>query len=198
DGGLMGSVPAAALDPIFYEHHANIDRLYECWLKVNEPARLPSNPTDLNAQFSFVDADGSTVTRRVGDMLKLSQLDYTYAAGGGCPAAPLVAAAEGVSMQGTSASGAMPLSASSEKSIATAGQTKLERGVTTVPLTVAPSGLQSLSGTAEPLAGRRVNLVIDGLKYDASPGTLYNVYLVKGSNRDQVRVINFFNFNLPL
>jgi hypothetical protein len=64
-------------------------------------------------------------------------------------------------------------------------------------MTVAPSGMQSLSGTAEPLAGRRVNLVIDGLKYDAPPGTLYNVYLVKGSNRDQIGVINFFNFSLP-
>jgi len=195
--GLMGSVPVAALDPIFYAHHANIDRLYECWLQVNEPARLPNDPAHLNTQFSFIDADGSTATRRVSDMLRLSQLGYSYAAGGGCPAAHLVAAVEEVSMQAANTGGATSAAAPSEKAIASVGQTRLERGVTTVPMAVAPSGMQSLSATAEPLAGRHVRLVIDGLKYDAAPGTLYNVYLVKGSTREQVGVINFFNFTAP-
>jgi Polyphenol oxidase middle domain/Common central domain of tyrosinase len=90
----------AALDPVFYAHHTNIDRLYECWLKVNEPARLPTDPGHLNTQFSFIDADGSTATRRVSDMLRLSRLGYAYAVGGGCPAAALVAQAEGVTKQG--------------------------------------------------------------------------------------------------
>jgi tyrosinase len=30
--GIMGSVPAAALDPIFYLHHANIDRMWSAWI----------------------------------------------------------------------------------------------------------------------------------------------------------------------
>src|SRR5439155_24743032 len=106
--GLMGSVPVSALDPVFYAHHTNIDRLYECWLKVNEPARLPSDATHLNTQFSFVDADGSTPLRRVSDMLTLAQLGYSYAVGGDCPAAPLVAVAEGATMQGTNMSNANP------------------------------------------------------------------------------------------
>src|SRR5260370_28928564 len=83
--GLMGSVPAAALDPIFYAHHTNIDRLYECWLQGDEPGRLPSNATQLNTVFTFVDADGSTVDRRVRDMLTTTQLGYTYVAARGCP-----------------------------------------------------------------------------------------------------------------
>lgn len=197
--GLMGSVPVSALDPIFYAHHTNIDRLYECWLKVNEPARLPSDSGHLNTQFSFIDSDGSTATRKVSDMLRLSQLGYAYASGGGCPAGALVAEAEGVSMQGTSMSDASGVSASaaSEKAIATVGATRLERGVTTVPMNVAPAAMQSLSATAEPLAGRRVRLVIDGLKFDSAPGTLYNVYMVKGGQREQVGIINFFNFTAP-
>ena len=195
--GLMGSVPAAALDPVFYAHHANIDRLYECWLNVNESGRLPNDPTLLNTQFSFVDADGSTVTRRVSDMLRLSQLNYSYAAGGGCPAAPRIAAVEGVSMQRSDAGGVTPAAAPNERAVASVGQTRLERGVTTVPMTVAPAAVQSLSATAEPLAGRQVHLVIDGLKFDEAPGTLYNVYLVKGSAREQVGLINFFNFSAP-
>jgi hypothetical protein len=55
--GLMGAVPASALDPIFYAHHANIDRLYECWLRIDEAARLPTDPAHLATQYTFADAD---------------------------------------------------------------------------------------------------------------------------------------------
>jgi hypothetical protein len=190
--GLMGSVPVSALDPIFYAHHTNIDRLYECWLKVNEPARLPSDATHLNTQFSFVDADGSTPMRRVSDMLRLSQLGYSYAVGGDCPAAIMVAAAEGMSMSDVSRA-----AATSERAIASVGETRLERGVTTVPMSVAPAAAQNLSATAMPSSERRVLLVVEGVKFDAAPGTLYNVSLAKDGAREQVGVINFFNFTAP-
>jgi hypothetical protein len=190
--GLMGSVPVSALDPIFYTHHTNIDRLYECWLKVNEPARLPSDAGHLNTQFSFVDADGSTPMRRVSDMLRLSQLGYSYAVGGDCPAAALVAAAEGASMSDVSRA-----AATSERAIASVGETRLERGVTTVPMSVSPAAAQNLSATAVPSSGRRVLLVVEGVKFDAAPGTLYNVSLAKDGAREQVGVINFFNFTAP-
>jgi tyrosinase len=34
-GGLMGEVPLSARDPIFWLHHANIDRLWEVWRKLD-------------------------------------------------------------------------------------------------------------------------------------------------------------------
>src|SRR5262249_31255448 len=188
--GLMGSVPVSALDPIFYAHHTNIDRLYECWLKVNATARLPSNATHLNTQFTFVDADGSTPLRRVSDMLRLSQLGYSYAAGGACPAAGVAVAAGGATMADSSQA-----AAASGRAIASTGETRLERGVTTVPMSVSTTATESL---AAPSAGRRVHLVIEGLKFDAAPGTLYNVYVVNDAGtREQVGVINFFNFTAP-
>jgi hypothetical protein len=189
--GLMGSVPVSALDPVFYAHHTNIDRLYECWLMVNEPARLPNDASHLNMQFSFVDADGSTPLRRVSDMLRLSQLEYSYAAGGDCPTTTVVAA------QGANMNDASRAAATSERPIASVGETRLERGVTTVPMTVSPAAAESLSATVAPSAGRRVLLIIDGVKFDAAPGTLYNVYVVKDDAREQVGVINFFNFTAP-
>src|SRR5690242_10333918 len=82
--GYMGYVPSAGNDPIFYSHHANIDRLYECWLKVDPAQRLPSGST-LTASFSFIDGAGNLVTRIVGDMLTTQQLNYGYTAGSGCP-----------------------------------------------------------------------------------------------------------------
>jgi Common central domain of tyrosinase/Polyphenol oxidase middle domain len=190
--GLMGSVPVSALDPVFYAHHTNIDRLYECWLKVNEPARLPNDPNHLNMQFSFIDADGSTKTRKVSDMLRLSQLGYSYAAGGGCPAAALVAETEGAKMNNAS-----PAAAASERPIASVGATRLKPGVTTVPMALSPAAAESLSATAAPTAAGQVLLIIDGLKFDTAPGTLYNVFVVKNDAREQVGVINFFNFTVP-
>jgi hypothetical protein len=190
--GLMGSVPVSALDPIFYAHHTNIDRLYECWLKVNEPARLPSDAGHLNTQFSFVDADGSTPMRRVSDMLRLSQLGYSYAVGGDCPAPAMVAAAEGASMSDVSRA-----AATSERAIASLGETRLERGVTTVPMSVSPAAAENLSATAMPSSEHRVLLVIEGIKFDAAPGTLYNVSLTKEGAREHVGVINFFTFTAP-
>ena len=67
---LMGDVPVAATDPIFWLHHANIDRIFECWLK-----RGGQVPADLKGiSYSFVDASGNLVN------LKFSNLptNYTY------------------------------------------------------------------------------------------------------------------------
>ena len=72
--GLMGSVPSAALDPIFYFHHVNIDRLYECWQEVNPQRRLPTGNAIFNRSYSFVDGDGTVRQRRVRDMLTTASL----------------------------------------------------------------------------------------------------------------------------
>ncbi len=82
--GIMGSVPAAGNDPIFYTHHANIDRLYSCWLGVAPDARAPAVALR-SRSFTFIDGTGAQVTRTVGDMMTTSQLGYSYAGGGGCP-----------------------------------------------------------------------------------------------------------------
>ena len=189
--GLMGAVPASALDPIFWAHHTNIDRVYECWLRVNEPARLPSDPAHLNTQYTFVDADGSTTPpRRVGDMLRLSQLGYNYAQGGDCPAPAVASAAEEVNMASTASA--------SEQAFTLAGPTRLERGVTTVPISVPPTARETLSAEAMPATKGRFYVVIEGVKYDEGPGALYNVYLKgDGDRREQIGVINFFNFTAP-
>ncbi|KAI0342042.1 Di-copper centre-containing protein [Trametopsis cervina] len=42
DGGHMGNVPVAAFDPIFWYHHANVDRLLALWQALNPDSRVPS------------------------------------------------------------------------------------------------------------------------------------------------------------
>ena len=188
--GLMGSIPAAALDPIFYAHHTNIDRLYECWLRVNQSARLPNDPTQLNTRFTFVDADGSSRQRRVGDMLTTGQLGYSYAGGGGCPAAQ----APETLAQTATPPGQAAVNPSSEHVLASAGPTRLDPTSTTVPLAISPQGREMLERQQGASAPSHISVVIDGLQYDEAPGGMYNVFLQgAGDRREQIGVINFFN-----
>jgi hypothetical protein len=174
--GLMGSVPASALDPIFYAHHTNIDRLYECWLHVNERGRLPTNPTQLNTPFTFVDANGGTVDRLVGDMLTTTQLGYTYAAGGGCPA---------VLVQANPAE-SLPMKPVPEEVLVSVGATRLDHISTTVPLAMSPQTSRALATSSS------ARLTIEGLEFDEAPGGLYDVFLRSGEKREQIGMISLF------
>jgi tyrosinase len=40
-GGDMGHVPTAALDPIFWVHHCNIDRLWSAWVAAGQGRQMP-------------------------------------------------------------------------------------------------------------------------------------------------------------
>jgi hypothetical protein len=185
--GLMGSVPVAALDSIFYAHHTNIDRLYDCWLKVNESTRLPNDPNQLNTTFTFVDSDGSTPTRRVGDMLTTAQLSYSYGSGGGCPAAAQVAGAGAALERAT-------MTLAQGQALAVAGPARISGATTTVPLALQPAAREALAARPEATTpGGRTYLTIEGVQYDKPPGGLYTVFLQADGRRQQVGVINFFN-----
>jgi hypothetical protein len=181
--GYMGYVPSAGNDPIFYSHHANIDRLYECWLQVAPSARLLNNAAQLNTNFTFIDGAGNPVTRRVGDMLTTAQLGYGYAAGGGCPT-------------GTPRSAAVVTEgAPSMQKFELQGETSLKRGATVVPLRIAPEMKRLVPESTDAAAPTpRSTLVIDGLVFDEPPRVLYEVYLQRADGkRVLVGVINFFN-----
>ena len=77
--GWMGSFDTAGLDPIFWLHHANIDRLWAVWL-TRDPGH--HNPASLQwlsrTAFSFHDATVQIVTLRCADVVDTSALGYTY------------------------------------------------------------------------------------------------------------------------
>src|SRR5262249_17310215 len=125
----------------------------------------------LNTVFTFVDADGSTVDRRVSDMLTTTQLGYTYAAGGGCP--PSLA------------------------QVGSVGPTRLDSTATTLPLSMSPHGRQALVAQRQGVpTSSRTYVTIEGLQYDEAPGVLYNVFLRgAGEKREQIGVINFFGLS---
>jgi hypothetical protein len=185
--GYMGAVPAAGNDPIFYSHHANIDRLYECWLKVNPGARLPTGAI-LNATFNFIDGAGNQVNRKVGDMLTTQQLGYSYTAGGGCP---LVLNIRPIVWR------ERPL-----RVIPILGPTPVERGTTTVPVRITPDIRAHVAGTGPEAGGeqsaRHATLVIENVAFDEAPGAMFEVALQDASGKSaNVGVINFFNRTAP-
>jgi len=75
----MGSVPFAGNDPLFWVHHANIDRMWASW-----NYNGGRNPTDatlhpwIDNRFVMVDADGSRVSRPLKDFFSITALGYTY------------------------------------------------------------------------------------------------------------------------
>jgi len=70
----MGDVPVAGNDPIFYMHHANIDRLWACWqnLHTTQPGTWQTQ------QFSFVDETGTLQTQPVKNFMDSTTLGYVY------------------------------------------------------------------------------------------------------------------------
>ncbi|MET0648203.1 MAG: tyrosinase family protein [Pyrinomonadaceae bacterium] len=81
--GLMSDPGIAALDPIFYLHHSNIDRMWAAWNAIGN-----GNPTDTNwlngpaaigeREFAMPLPDGTSWVYTPADVNSLDQLDYTY------------------------------------------------------------------------------------------------------------------------
>jgi hypothetical protein len=75
-GGEMGSVPTAARDPVFYLHHCNIDRYWECWLRRGGGRSNPASPwTEHTFDFRTISGRRKAV---VGDVGRTADLGYTY------------------------------------------------------------------------------------------------------------------------
>lgn len=81
--GLMSDPDIAALDPIFYLHHCNIDRMWAAWNEngnsnSNEANWLNGPPAVGQREFAMPMPDGSSWVYTPDDVKSLSQLDYTY------------------------------------------------------------------------------------------------------------------------
>lgn len=84
--GYMGRNASAAADPIFWPHHANVDRIYDVALSLGLP--LPTDAGHLSSIFIFVSDAGARSPVVVRDMLTSAQSGVSYAPG------PVTAAVE--------------------------------------------------------------------------------------------------------
>ena len=63
-------------DPIFWPHHANIDRVWESWNRLGH--KNPTDPKWLDRKFTFADRNGKRVDVPVSAVNRIAQLGYEY------------------------------------------------------------------------------------------------------------------------
>ena len=72
----MAEFSTVGADPMFYLHHANIDRLWESWNRLGN-----KNPTDskyLDRKFSYGDRSGKRADLPVSTSDRTAQLGYEF------------------------------------------------------------------------------------------------------------------------
>ncbi|OEL36751.1 Polyphenol oxidase, chloroplastic [Dichanthelium oligosanthes] len=76
----MGYLGTAGRDPLFYSHHANVDRLWNIWSTNLDGGNGFKDKDWLNASFVFYDnyEDPQLVRIKVSDVLDTTRLGYTY------------------------------------------------------------------------------------------------------------------------
>jgi tyrosinase len=161
-GGLMGDPHTAARDPIFWLHHANIDRLWVNWLAQGGGRDNPGDALWLNQQFTFYDENGNAVQMTGAQVVDTAaQLNYVY---DDAPEAQLLGAA---------AAPQPTLLAKSTQTGIPLGGRPITVGLP-VDRDVATMKFGPLKAAAIP---RRVVLSLEEITFDAPPGTSYEIYL---------------------
>ncbi|CAJ1936400.1 unnamed protein product [Sphenostylis stenocarpa] len=75
----MGIFYSAARDPIFYSHHANVDRMWSIWKTIPGGRRRDfTDPDWLESSFLFYDENKNLVRVKVKDSLDTRKLGYVY------------------------------------------------------------------------------------------------------------------------
>lgn len=180
-GGFMSSFSTAALDPIFWLHHANLDRVWEEWRRDRGGGRRPgSNPTDpdwLNMRFDFVDAKGRPLKMAVSKVLDIeAQLDYTYSHLPAPAPPPAPAPERRMTMAAEEAKPDHP----AEMIGASEEPVRLEGRTTAASFAVSPPAgpsMMAAQGEGEPAAPASTYLNIENVRGEANPGLVYGVYL---------------------
>jgi hypothetical protein len=185
----MGIVPVAGLDPVFYMHHANIDRLWQCWMvrkAGGQPITLQWAKANLgmpdswySQTYDFADENGNKATLSVQDLFTPGTIDYSYDKVTNCVPSVLLAQA---------ATPMTSVSPVSSKGVSLKGQAQ------SVELSPTPvlEGNQLQEMRTEP---GKVLLIIQDIEIKGSPGVTYDIFVHKKGAPDKavyVATLNYF------
>jgi hypothetical protein len=163
--GWMGDADLAALDPIFWLHHANIDRLWEVWLGQGGGRANPTDAQWRTTPFTFHDENGTQVQPTGDGIIDIAaQLGYTYE---GVGVSALVPELAGDVVSAASSDEEPELVGASERPIELAGapaavEVALDRRAVEARAAEAPS---------------YVYLNIEDVEAERNPATAYEVYI---------------------
>src|SRR3954454_2863989 len=167
-GGDMLDFATAGLDPVFWMHHANIDRLWVVW--AGQPGVTPADPTGPwgTTRDFFHDPAGNEVSGNAAGVLDtVADLEYQY---------------EDTSMHAPPRRRSVrrvprepPPEHPAELVGATEGPVELTGGTKQVSLSVGePTGPARVRGSADPA---RAYLTVEGIAGERNPGVTYAVYV---------------------
>ncbi|CAH1444630.1 unnamed protein product [Lactuca virosa] len=75
----MGNFYSAGYDPLFYGHHANVDRMWKIWKGMNKRTHLDPTSADwLNASYVFYDENRELVRVYNRDCVDTRKMGYDY------------------------------------------------------------------------------------------------------------------------
>jgi plastocyanin len=178
---FMRSLLVSARDPIFWMHHANIDRLWNRWLEPGVGG-VPETETEwLDQHFSFFKPNGEPAKMCVRDVLSVYCLGYRYDDDPETEPTPIIAVT--ARALATPAAGTEPrISALGENEQDAMIELGGERLTTMIELDppaeaeltrIAMSEATPVADAADP----RIALTLEGLRDTGSPGVTYEVYV---------------------
>jgi hypothetical protein len=180
----MGAVPYAARDPLFWVHHASIDRMWASW-NANGGVN-PATATWATKVFGFADRTGTRVTGRLKDFFDTALLGYAYDA----LIPPPAAAKRAASLTATTV----------ERVAASTRMAELSSPQTLITLRKLPNAkpTSAVLGLAPVSSAQRTYLVLKNLHTWKQPEVLYHVYLTPtrggGLNHNSyVGALHFFD-----
>jgi len=166
-GGLMGDPHTAAQDPIFWLHHANIDRIWNQWIGLGTGRANPTDTAWLNPTFTLYNESGASVTNRASDVLNtVSQLCYRY----DCDPAPLLRRPAPALVKQPRRPLPPELVAASDNAIQLAGRQ------TTAEIALPRVAQQAVQRAAESVDAGHLYLNLEGLDVDGRHNVVYSVY----------------------
>ena len=181
---LMSWPETAARDPIFWLHHANIDRLWKRWLDQGGGRQNPvGNSFWMNTQFPFFNENGQQVSMSGSQILNtVTQLDYRYDDDPPVSAIRVPFAVPEVEVAASSSQS----DDETERTLlgeSVVGEEMIELGAAPkgVPLQLRNEAREQVAEAARAPAvplEKRIILNVEGVQFDdQNPGVTYEVYL---------------------
>ncbi|MBL8261977.1 MAG: tyrosinase family protein [Xanthomonadaceae bacterium] len=196
----IGLVPIAGADPVFYMHHANIDRLWQCWMvrKANgqtidlawAKANLGMPDSWYEQSYTFIDENGNPVNVKVADVFS-AQYTPSYDQLQDCGVNP---ATKRTLLLATAVKGRSPLMAHRTRVLDT--PVTLGNKPVNVSLKPDPAPQLEMNDSVEPTGQSEGHtyLVLEDVTLVGLPALTYKVYIFNKKNPKKASYVATFSF----